>query len=125
LFSQLVRDPRILYREYLEEPERFNEETGDLLHRLVAGQQKLEDVSSAERDLLNRATVELAQHSSKPSSPPPSPDTHSVPFESSDEEFGETEMPWETSGLEEVPELPQMEAPEDLPNAPTFWWRKP
>lgn len=35
------------------------------------------------------------------------------------------EMPWEAKGMGGIPELPQMEAPEELPTAPTFWWRKP
>ena len=122
LFSQLVRDPRVLYREYLEDPEVFDEETALLLQQLVSNQKKLEDLTAEEKDRLNRATAEFTQYSPKPKKPQEQPRSTSSRSESSYEDE-EEELPW----MKDAPSmiLPSLESPMDLPVSTSFWWKKP
>lgn len=121
LFSQLVQDPLVLYREYLDDPERFDESLALLLQQLVSNQKKLEELTAEERDMLNRATAELAQYAPKPKPPPQQPQRASAPSDDFYEE--ETELPW--NNQPGGPELPQLESPMGaLTEAPSFWWKK-
>ena len=123
LFSQLVQDPLVLYREYLDDPERFDERVGLLLQQLVSNQKKLEELTAEERGLLNTATAEHAQYVPKPK-PPPAQQPKASPLSDSSYEDGdeESELPWK--GRQSGPAPTAMELPADLPTAPSFWWKK-
>jgi len=62
LFNSLVRDPAILYLEYLEHPDMFEEETAHLLQSLVGQQKKVSDLTEAEMKKLDEAVVSYAQY---------------------------------------------------------------
>ncbi len=120
LFFQLVRDPRLLYRAYLDDPTMFDDETAMLLQQLMSGQRKLEELKAQEQEILNRATAELAQYSPKPTSrsEQPRPSSSSASY---DEEM-EDEVPW--SNKHDEPTPTSVDLPLELPDAPTFWWKK-
>lgn len=120
LFFQLVQDPRVLYRDYLDDPEKYNEKVGLLLQELCSGLKDVNKLKPEEAELLNLATVEYAQYSPKqePHSKQPQPRLQRSAIPSDDE----SEVPW-TDHMT-GPNLPQTEVPVSLPDAPTFWWRK-
>lgn len=113
LFAQLVGDPAILYREYLDSPENFDEETVKLLTELMSRQKTLEELSKQEKELLNQATIQFAQGSPKPSSSP-KPSVKQSPIQDEEEE----EVPYPKS-------LPTLNAPIDVPESipKTEWWK--
>jgi hypothetical protein len=133
LFSALVGDPRVLYYELMEDPSRFEEEAATLIQQMVSGQKPYTSLSSAERNLLNRATLDWARtRHPKPTTPPgsskpPVPVRHeavahltraeAVADPSVELEYREDgkHMPVDTGGA--YPDAP-------IPKAPTHWWRK-
>jgi len=119
LFSQLVGDPLVLYREYLDDPDRFDESLGLLLQELVTNRKKLEELTGQEVEQLNKATVELAQYEPKPKKQPAPQPRASASSEDS-YEGEEEEVPWKGVG----PSLPEMPMTAELPTAPSFWWKK-
>lgn len=62
LFASLVRDPAILYSEYLEHPDLFEEDTGHLLATLVGRSKKMEDLTPEEAQQLDEAVVSFLQY---------------------------------------------------------------
>jgi hypothetical protein len=120
LFSQLVQDPAILYREYLDDPDRFEESAGLLLQQLYSGLKNLEELTPEEMKILDQATVEFAQYLAKPKTP--SESQRAAQPRSAIPSDDEPEIPWtdHVGG----PSLPAMELPVSLPDAPTFWWKK-
>lgn len=121
LFFQLVGDPAVLYREYLDDPDRFDEEAGLLLQQLYSGLKTLEQLDPEEAEILNRATAEYAQYSPKQEKPS-GPQRPSLPRSVTPSD-DEPEIPW----TEHVqgPSLPTLDTPISLPDsAPTFWWTK-
>jgi len=116
LFSTLVQDPHVLYREYLDDPERFTQEAGTLLTELVSQQKSLDSLTAEEMELLNQSTIEFAQHSPKPE---PSPEP-SKPHQDLFEEEGEEELEWQPGG--QIPTRPVVDLPNAAPTAE--WWAK-
>jgi hypothetical protein len=112
LFESMVDDPRILFQAYLEDPEHFEEGTGDLLQRLLNGG-RLEDFTRAERDVLNRATIDFAtaKRPTPKRSPPPAREPAAI-------RAAEHELDEAGRRTAVLPEELLADAP------PTFWWRR-
>lgn len=68
LFEALIGDPRILYQELLEDPNRFDSSASQVIQELATGARKLEDLNPEEHELLNAATLDF----SRPRRPQPS-----------------------------------------------------
>ena len=117
LFSTLVRDPLVLYREYLDDPERFPQEAGTLLTQLVTQQKDLNTLTPEDMEVLNQATVEFAQHSPEPE---PTPEPSKPPHQDLFGEEGEEELEWQPGG--QLPTRPAVDLPDTAPGAD--WWAK-
>jgi hypothetical protein len=108
LFSTLLGDPVVLYQAHLEHPELFNPETSQLLTDLLTLRKSVPSLTQPEMDLLDRATVDFAQHrpvrkSKRPKAPPVTPH-----IEEEDDE--EPELEWEG----DKPRLPHLELPDGV-----------
>jgi hypothetical protein len=111
----LIKDPAILYQEYLEQPDMFEEETGHLLLKLVGQQKKLEDLTDDEMKKLDEAVVSFIQYTPKK----PEPKELPKPLELDDgDEEDEEEVPWGRSGPSHG--SLSFEPPEDVSS---FWWK--
>lgn len=115
LFEALISDERVLYHGLLEDPERYEEGTSELLQQLVSGQKSKEELSDEELELLDRATLEFASaarpksHSNRRPAPTPRQEKLSPPEEA--------ELIYQEHG----PSIKEM----DIPNSPpTRWWEK-
>jgi|SRR5688572_29259070 len=90
LFSTLVGHPEHMLDDLLRDPEKYEEGVAELLQSLVAGSKSLQRLSMEERDLLDRATLDLNRSSYKKPSPPladsSAPKTPEKSSESSSEE---------------------------------------
>jgi hypothetical protein len=124
--------PRFFSREQIEAIAasdggdiRFESGVDELLQELVNGTKKFSELDQPERDLLNRATVDLAtakrpspdaDHASRPQARERLPAAARAAMGDFDDD--EPELEWGAEGRHaRVVDLP--EAP------PTFWWRKP
>lgn len=116
LFTALIRDPVVLYQEYLSHPDLIDEDVGLLLTQLVTRQKRLEDLTPEEMQKLDRATVDFAQGPPKPK--PSLPRATSTPRTSTVHE--EPDVEWHEGGMR----LPEPVAPIDIPTVPTRWWDK-
>ena len=67
LFEAYLGDPRVLYYELIEDPSRFEDGVSDLVQQLVGGMKQLEQLSPAEKRLLDRATLSWAEPRHRPS----------------------------------------------------------
>jgi hypothetical protein len=127
LFEALIGDPRILYQEVLEDPNRFQPESVTLLQQVIAGTKRLSTLTSAEQELLNSATVAFTRPRRLPDSPltpsahqDPSPAVAHLTREDKIDD-PEEDLTYNEDGSlgllsEESVEL------SDEP-APTFWWK--
>jgi hypothetical protein len=127
LFTALVGDPKILLREYLEDPRRFDAATAELIQQLSHGTRLLSDLSPEELQLLDLATIEYAspRHSQKQfdnnklDSQPHSAVEHLTHQELMSDD--DVELEYREDGkhvpLTNVPDIP-MDAPS------TMWWQK-
>ena len=131
LFDALVGDPRVLYYELMEDPSRFEEETATLVQQMVSGQKQYENLSSAERTMLDRATLDWARsRHQKPTTPPGS----SKPRAPAQPEAvrhltradaiadPSVELEYREDG-QHVP-IQHTSSALDIPKPPTNWWRK-
>lgn len=78
LFYSLVGRPEVMLNDLLRDPEKYEEResVSAILQSLIAGRQKMEDLSPQDMETLDRATLDLNRsYSRKPStsSPAPSP----------------------------------------------------
>lgn len=116
LFASLVRDPAILYQEYLERPELFEEDTGHLLATLVGRSKKMEDLTDDELKQLDEAVVSYMQYQ-------PSPEKKELlPPELGDlAEDDELDLAWGPNGPQlRDPDL-FSQLPEDVAHR---WWKE-
>lgn len=122
LFLSLLRDPAVLYRDYLDHPEKYDEQTAQLLMELISRTKTLETLTPEDMELLNKATMNFAQ----PTRPLPKKQSNerysaSVQQTSSESKEEEDEVEWHGPNMR----LPPMEIPVDIPTVPTKWWDKP
>jgi hypothetical protein len=61
LFSELLRDPKVLLQDLLANPEKYEDGVASLVQELVASNRSLNDLSPAETELLDRATLDFSQ----------------------------------------------------------------
>lgn len=126
VFQALLGEPKILFEAWLDNPDIFDQRVGPLLLSLMAGR-KMEDLSPTEFELLNAATLELAQY--RP--PPPKPVEQVVSKELTDPDeqpYDEPEIEWNERGGA----APQAPAPRallelaetDVTKVPTRWWER-
>lgn len=122
LFGALLGDPRVLYQAYLDSPEDFDQETSELLTKLVSRQKVLNQLTAEEKSLLDQATVSFAQHSSR-SKPKPkeSPNVLSVPTATTAPSGERQPMVWRGDKMRL--QAPQS-VPFEIPTVPTQWWDK-
>lgn len=129
LFSALIQDPRVLYLEYLENPTKFDDETGELLQALSHGLLAVKDLSPEQLDLLDQATVLYASLSDsrtplEGTKPPSVPSSSAIEHLTYQEALSDSSVDLEyREDGKHVPvqasfEVPYQEAP------PTFWWKK-
>jgi len=117
LFDALIGDARVLFQEYLDDPDRFEDGTGELLQEMVNGRKKFSDLERKDKDLMNRAAIDFA------SSKGPAPKKERAPRHQSRElpaaaQMASGELAWSDDGKHSPPTP-------DIPNKPaTFWWRK-
>jgi len=116
LFESLIADERVLFHGLLEDPERYEEGTSELLQQLVSGQKKREELSLQELELLDRATLEFASAARPkgPSSRRPMPDPRRREHISPPEE---AELVYREGG----PPTKEIDIPD---SPPTRWWEK-
>jgi len=109
LFDALLGNPEILFVDYLEHPESYDDQTAELLQLLVGGARKLHELSPDDQQLLNRATVEFAQtvHPKPGSLTSPVPPTVPTPEPDDDE-----------------PELEYRDGHVGAPDTKNFWWAR-
>lgn len=128
LFETLLGDPRALYQEVLEDPNRFEEGVIELSQQLVSGATSLDALTSMEKDLLDRAVLDWSRprHSSPGPSAQPSSTSSGVPEEvelSYAEAMDDPDV--ELEYREHGPPVPLSLTPDLLTEAPpTFWWRQ-
>jgi hypothetical protein len=115
LFMSLVKNPAILYQEYLEQPDMFEEETGHLLLKLIGRHKKLEDLTDSEMKKLDEAVVSYLQYKPKVAE---KPKLRALPEE--DEEDDEPEIPWGPNGVKGLSSF-MLELPEGVDSR---WWEK-
>lgn len=123
LFMELVRDPAVLYQEYLEDPEEFDPEVAQLLTDLVTRKRTLDALTAEEMRQLDQATVVMAQSSPKPSKDKSqSSESKTRSPIDLDDDFGEEdeEIEWNGGDMSLSP-LPD---PIPMPTVPTMWWDK-
>lgn len=72
LYSSLLGNPQVLLQDLLANPAKYESGVAELLQELHTSKRKLEDLTTAETELLDRATVDFTQpNRSKPVQPPP------------------------------------------------------
>lgn len=122
LFDGMLGTLAPLLADYQETPEKYGEETRPLLERLTHGMTSLEQLSTTERMLLNRATFDYYQ------APPPKVEPPKLQLSDEkteleklaefEEEFEvEDDVTTETKGPGPVPGV-------DVPvtELPAYWW---
>jgi hypothetical protein len=131
LFDALVGDPRVLYYELMEDPSRFEEEVATLVQQIVSGQKPYESLSSTEKTLLDRATLDWARtRHQKPKAPSPISSKSPAPTQPEAVQHltraeAVSDPSVELEYREDGRHVPLQTTPEpDIPAAPTFWWRK-
>jgi len=63
LFSELLRDPKVLLQDLLANPEKYEDGVASLVQELVASNRNLDDLNLDETELLDRATLDFSQPS--------------------------------------------------------------
>lgn len=117
LFNGIIGDPAVLYRAYLDRPEDFDEEQSNLILQLMSNQKKLDQLTDQERKVLDRATVNFAQHSPRSNvKPSPSPKSSFSPTPTTDP--GRSSFSWQKDEMR----LPPLKDPIDIPTIPSKWW---
>jgi len=131
LFTALLGDPKVLYYEILEDPERFEDGVSDLVQQLVAGARTLESLTRDEHNLLDRATLDWStpRHRTPGSAEPRPISRDSVPPAVEHLTYEDAladpavELEYSEDGRH-VPILEGSAAPDIPGEAPeTFWWR--
>lgn len=112
LFSTIIRNPAILYREYLEHPDMFQEETAHLLTKLVGRQKSLDSLSEEELKKLDEAVVSFLQY--RPKKKIETQSSHSTPRDETDDD---SEVVWGPDGP--LVNGTSLELPEDVAHN---WW---
>ncbi len=112
----MIGDPLVLFHSLLDRPETFEPGVSELLQGLVSGKRSLDDLSSNESELLNRAAIDFATAKRpKPAPKPMAP--RRLPSAARMAAKQEPEYEWRDHGrpvkVIDVPEGPA-----------TFWWRK-
>lgn len=129
LFEALLGDPKVLYLEYLEDPSRFDEETGELVQQLSHGALHLKDLNQEQMQLLDLATLEYAapRRSRKPFDETKSTSEqsrmvmeHLTRREALDDP--DIELEYREDG-NHTPIMSSVEMP-NLEGPPTRWWEK-
>lgn len=128
MFQALLGDVHVLYVAWLDNPNLFDQQVGPLLLSLMTGR-RLEDLTPAELELLNVATLEFAQY--RPPEPKPKPvvpvaskklvDLDEQPYDDEsdlawNDRYGEA--PTASAGARVPLEL----ADGDVAKVPTRWW---
>jgi hypothetical protein len=121
LFDVLLGDPKLLYRELLEDPSRFEPGVLDLVLSLVSGQQDQAALNPTEKELLNRATLDWARPRHRPSggtsvvvSPPGAAVEHLTQPDADELEY---RADGSIGPLDTSPEV----IPDEVPT--TLWWQ--
>ncbi len=130
LFEALIGDPRILYQELLEDPNRFDSDAAQVIQELSVGIRQLSDLTHAELELLNEATLDFSrprrpQPSSKPivrKSPEMSTAAKHLAQDASLADPGVELVHHEGAKPTLLSEETALVMPSDRPS--TFWWRK-
>jgi hypothetical protein len=71
LFSALVNDPRVLWLDLLDSPEKYEDGVSDLIQDLVSGQKRVEELNQEEASLLDRAVLDFSRPTPPRAPPPP------------------------------------------------------
>jgi hypothetical protein len=124
LFTALIGDPAVLYQEYLEEPEKFNPELGDLLQQLIAGQKKLDELRPSEMGQLDAAVLDFAEPRRTPKPQVQSAEEPRAPAALEHVLSLEDALADDSIELEyrEGALVPITDGPDESP--PTYWWRQ-
>lgn len=119
LFETLLRDPRVLYHDYLDNPDEYNDEDVQMLTQLVNSRRRVGDLPADQQERLNELSILWAYRSpaSKPRSQP-KPAARALETVVSDLVH---EVPvWDQDKLK----LAELRVPDELPDVPDKWWEK-
>jgi hypothetical protein len=136
LFDGMLGDLTPLLTDYQDHPEKYGAETHDLLEQLTHGSKSLEQLSTMERTLLNRATFDFFQAVPKKPEVPTAPAVEEKDDVLDElEKTAEAELDGDTDMLRDdeanefagIADAKKPEAPipgVDVPTTelPAYWW---
>ncbi len=106
LFAELLGgDALVLHQDAEESPEKYDDGAISLLRRLVQGSQRKEELTPAERELLDRATLDFASYT-KPA------EKKVEPVRSMQKQAEEPEDGLSAEAFDDMPEN----------NTSVYWW---
>lgn len=122
-FATLVGgDPRVLYLEHLNAPGLLDKKTVTLVTELVGTRKRVHQLTPEEKDLLNKATLELVQYRPKKDKKPfLSPSERSQTLSLLDQESDGDDTIWDEEG---TMRLAPKKGSVDIPDVSPYWWKK-
>ena len=100
MFESLVGDPKVLFYDLLDNPDKYEPAAAELIQLMIAGKKNLPDLDEAELRLLDRAVVDYNRAPTpRPTSTTPKQDTRPV-----------------------LPKAEKETPPPMVDGAPAFWW---